>query len=148
MPASGCSTWPRAAGTPRSRRAARGAILTAADLTTELFVAGRAAAAARGVELDWVEADAEALPSPDDSFEAVISVVGAMFAPHHRQTADEMLRVCKTGGTLAMINWTPQGLIGTLFETMAPYAPPAAPGAAPPPLWATSNRSVTCSATG
>ena len=46
-----------------------------------------------------------------------------------------MLRVCKTGGTLAMINWTPQGLIGNLFDTMAPYAPPPAPGAAPPPLW-------------
>lgn len=115
--------------------AARGATVVASDLTPELFVAGRAIAAQRGVELDWVEADAEALAFDDDSFDAVISVVGAMFAPHHRQTADEMLRVCRPGGTIAMINWTPQGLIGNLFKTMGPYAPPPPHGATPPPLW-------------
>ncbi|MGW4340096.1 class I SAM-dependent methyltransferase, partial [Rhodococcus koreensis] len=112
--------------------AARGATVVASDLTPELFDAGRAIAAERGVELDWVEADAEALSFDDDSFDAVISVVGAMFAPHHQQTADEMLRVCRPGGTIAMINWTPQGLIGNLFKTMAPYAPPPPPGATPP----------------
>lgn len=115
--------------------AARGAAVTASDLTPELFVAGRASAAQRGVELEWIEADAEALPFDDNSFDVVLSVVGVMFAPHHQQTADEMLRVCKPGGTLAMINWTPQGLIGTLFKTMGPYAPPPPPGATPPPLW-------------
>jgi ubiquinone/menaquinone biosynthesis C-methylase UbiE len=62
-------------------------------------------------------------------------MVGAMFAPHHQQAANEMLRVCKPGGTIAMINWTPRGLIGQLFATMKPYAAPSPPGANPPPLW-------------
>ncbi|ANZ24788.1 MULTISPECIES: class I SAM-dependent methyltransferase [Rhodococcus] len=115
--------------------AERGAIVTAADLTPELFVAGRTAAAERGVDLEWVEADAEALPFPDGSFDVVLSSVGAMFAPHHQAVADELLRVCRPGGTIAMINWTPEGFIGQLFRLMAPYAPPPPPGASPPPLW-------------
>lgn len=115
--------------------AATGAVVTASDLTPELFVEGRRIAAARGVGLEWVEADAEALPFPDESFDVVLSCVGAMFAPHHQSTADEMLRVCAPGGTIGMINWTPQGFIGNLFTTMAPYAPPPPPGATPPPRW-------------
>lgn len=115
--------------------AERKAVVTASDLTPELFVAGRRLAAARGVEFDWVEADAEDLPFGDNSFDAVLSVVGAMFAPHHQLTADEMLRVTRPGGTLAMINWTPRGLIGNLFKTMAPYAPPSPSGSSPAPLW-------------
>jgi hypothetical protein len=69
------------------------------------------------------------------AYNAVISVVGAMFAPHDQQTAGEMLRVCKPGGVIAMINWTPEGLIGQLFATMRPYAPAPPPGVQPPPLW-------------
>jgi 2-polyprenyl-6-hydroxyphenyl methylase/3-demethylubiquinone-9 3-methyltransferase len=58
-----------------------------------------------------------------------------MFAPHHQAAADELLRVCRPGGTIGMINWTPEGFIGKLFATMQPYAPPAPPGASPAPLW-------------
>ena len=115
--------------------AAVGGIVTASDLTPELFDAGRRIAAGRGVELEWVEADAEALPFADNSFDVVMSCVGAMFAPHHQATADELVRVCRPGGTIGMINWTPQGFIGNLLATMKPYAPPPPPGASPPPLW-------------
>ena len=115
--------------------AAAGAIVTASDLTPELFDAGRRIAGERGVELEWVEADAEALPFADNSFDVVMSCVGAMFAPHHQATADELVRVVRPGGTIGMINWTPAGLIGNLFATMKPYAPPPPPGASPAPLW-------------
>ena len=115
--------------------AALGARVTASDLTPELFVEGRRIAAQRGVELDWVEADAEALPFADAGFDVVLSCVGAMFAPHHQTVADELVRVTRPGGTIALANWTPEGFIGHLFTTMAPYAPPPPPGATPPPRW-------------
>lgn len=115
--------------------AALGAQVTASDLTPELFVAGRRVAAERGVEVEWVEADAEALPFADNEFDVVMSCIGAMFAPHHQATADELVRVCRPGGTIGMANWTPEGFIGNLFKTMAPYAPPPPPGATPPPQW-------------
>jgi SAM-dependent methyltransferase len=115
--------------------AAAGAIVTASDLTPELFAAGREIAARRGVDLEWVEADAEAMPFADNSFDVVMSCVGAMFAPHHQATADELFRVCRPGGTIGMINWTPGGFIGNLFATLKPYAPPPPPGASPAPLW-------------
>lgn len=112
-----------------------GATVTASDLTPELFDAGRRIAAERGVTLEWAEADAEALPFADNGFDVVMSCVGAMFAPHHQETADELIRVTRPGGTIGMINWTPEGFIGKLFATMKPYAPPPPPGASPPPLW-------------
>ncbi len=64
-----------------------------------------------------------------------MSTVGVMFAPHHQAAADELIRVCRPGGRIGLINWTPQGFIGNLFKTMKPYAPPPPPGAGPPPLW-------------
>jgi ubiquinone/menaquinone biosynthesis C-methylase UbiE len=115
--------------------AALGADVTASDLTPELFAVGRRIAAEQGVDLEWVEADAEALPFPDNSFDVVLSCVGAMFAPRHQTVADELIRVTRPGGTIGMINWTPQGFLGNLFATMAPYAPPPPPGASPPPRW-------------
>ena len=115
--------------------AVAGGIVTASDLTPELFDAGREIAGERGVDLEWVEADAEAMPFADDSFDVVMSCVGAMFAPHHQITADELVRVVRPGGTIGMINWTPEGFIGNLFATMKPYAPPPPAGASPPPLW-------------
>jgi ubiquinone/menaquinone biosynthesis C-methylase UbiE len=115
--------------------AAAGATVTAGDLTPELFDAGRRQAAERGVELEWVEADAEALPFADNGFDVVMSCLGAMFAPHHPAAAAELVRVCRPGGTIAMINWTPQGFIGQLFATMKPYAAPPPAGAQPAPLW-------------
>jgi ubiquinone/menaquinone biosynthesis C-methylase UbiE len=115
--------------------AERGARVIAADLTPELLAAGRRQAVERGVHLQWVEADAEALPYPDGSFDAVLSSVGVMFAPRHQRVADELVRVTRTGGTIGLINWTPQGLIGHLLKTLAPYAPAPVPGASPAPLW-------------
>ncbi|MBF6206584.1 class I SAM-dependent methyltransferase [Nocardia sputi] len=112
-----------------------GADVVASDLTPELFEAGRRIAAARGVELRWQEADAEALPYADAEFDAVISCVGLMFAPFHQAAADELVRVVKPGGTIGLINWTPSGFIGQMFATMKPFAPPPPPGAQPPPLW-------------
>ncbi|MEU4132099.1 class I SAM-dependent methyltransferase [Streptomyces wuyuanensis] len=112
-----------------------GAEVVASDLTPELLEVGRLIAGKLGVELEWREADAEALPFGDGVFDTVMSCVGVMFAPHHQACADEMLRVCRPGGTIGLLNWTPEGLIGRMFATMKPYAPPPPPGAQPPPLW-------------
>jgi SAM-dependent methyltransferase len=112
-----------------------GADVVASDLTPELFPAGRAFAARHGVELAWEEGDAEALPYPDASFDVVLSCVGVMFAPHHQQAADELTRVCRPGGRIGLLSWTPTGFVGELFRTMKPYAPPPPAGAQPPPLW-------------
>jgi SAM-dependent methyltransferase len=112
-----------------------GAQVTASDLTPELFEAGRARAKAAGVELEWVEADAENLPFEDESFDVVMSCIGAMFAPRHQDVADQLVRVCRPGGTIALLSWTPEGMIGALFRAMGPFAPPPPPGASPPPLW-------------
>jgi SAM-dependent methyltransferase len=112
-----------------------GAEVVASDLTPELFVAGRQFAARNGVEITWEEGDAEALPYDDDSFDVVLSCVGVMFAPHHQIAADELLRVCRPGGRIGLLSWTPTGFVGELFRTMKPYAPPPPPGAQPPPLW-------------
>ena len=112
-----------------------GAEVVASDLTPELLAAGRVRAAALGVELDWVAADAEALPFPDASFDAVISAIGAMFAPHHQDVADELVRVCRPGGTIGLLSWTPTGMIGSLLKTIGPFAPPPPAGATPPPRW-------------
>ncbi|BDY28178.1 class I SAM-dependent methyltransferase [Mycolicibacterium mageritense] len=113
--------------------AAAGGIVTASDLTPELFEAGQAIAARHNVELEWVEADAEAMPFANNSFDVVMSCVGAMFAPHHEAVTDELFRVCIPGGTIGMINWTPDGFIGTMIATFRPYAPPHAPTA--PTMW-------------
>jgi SAM-dependent methyltransferase len=115
--------------------AASGATVLASDLTPELFEAGRARAVAEGVELEWAEADAEDLPFEDASFDAVISSIGVMFAPHHQAAADELVRVCRPGGKIGLLSWTPEGMIGGLFRTIGPFAPAPPPGAQPPPLW-------------
>jgi ubiquinone/menaquinone biosynthesis C-methylase UbiE len=117
------------------RAALTGADVVAADLTPENFEAGRQEAATHGVAVEWVEADAEALPFGDGEFDVVTSSFGAIFAPHHRTVADEMLRVCRPGGTIGMLNFTPEGLISELFGALGPYLPPPPPDASPPPLW-------------
>jgi ubiquinone/menaquinone biosynthesis C-methylase UbiE len=95
-----------------------GADVVASDLTPELLEAGRALAAEQGVRVDWQQGDVEALPYRDGEFDAVLSCVGVMFAPHHQASADELVRVARSGGTIGLARWTP---------------PP--PGAQPPPLW-------------
>jgi ubiquinone/menaquinone biosynthesis C-methylase UbiE len=112
-----------------------GAQVVACDLTPELLAAGQSRTADRGLPIEWHEADAERLPYEDDSFDTVISCVGVMFAPHHQASADELVRVCRPGGTIGLINWTPEGFIGQMFATMKSYVPPPPPGAQPPPLW-------------
>src|SRR3954466_3163453 len=115
--------------------AQRGARVTASDLTPELLDAGRRRAEGQGVTLEWAEADAEHLPFGDASFDVVMSAIGVMFAPHHQQAADELVRVCAPGGRIGLVSWTPTGMLGALFRTMAPFAPPPPAGAQAPPLW-------------
>ena len=126
-----------AAGTGNTAIAAAeiGASVVASDLTPENFDAGRREARQRGVELDWVEADAEALPFADDEFDVVTSSLGAIFAPDHQRVADELVRVSRPGGRIGMINFRPTGLAAEFFELFADYAAPPPPGALPPMLW-------------
>ena len=126
-----------AAGTGSSAlpAARRGAEVTATDLTPALLEVGRRAAAAEGLGLTFEVADAEHLPYGDGVFDVVLSCIGVMFAPHHQDAADELVRVCRRGGTVGVLSWTPDGFIGRLFATMKPYAPPPPPGASPAPLW-------------
>ncbi len=112
-----------------------GATVTASDLTPELLEAGAQRAQAAGVELEWATADAEHLPFDDAAFDVVMSSIGVMFAPFHGQAASEMARVCKPGGTIALLSWTNAGMLGDLFKTMGGFAAPPPPGAQPPPLW-------------
>ena len=115
--------------------AQRSATVTASDLTPALLEAGAARPEARGLDLDWVEADAEDLPFADESFDVVMSSIGVMFAPYHQAAADELVRTCRPGGTIGLLSWTPEGMLGALFATMKPFAPPPPPGASSPPLW-------------
>jgi SAM-dependent methyltransferase len=126
-------------GNTAIRAAEAGASVVASDLTPENFEAGRREAAARGVELEWVEADAQALPFGDAEFDAVTSSIGAIFAPDHRAVADELVRVCRPGGTIGMLNFTPEGLATEFFGVFGPYAPPPA-GPDSPMLWGSEER--------
>ena len=112
-----------------------GAKVVASDLTPELLEAGRKRAADSGVEIEWREADAEALPFADGEFDIVMSCVGVMFAPHHQASADELVRVCRPGGRIGLLSWTPEGFLGQMFAVMKPYAAPPPPGAQAPVLW-------------
>jgi SAM-dependent methyltransferase len=112
-----------------------GASVVASDLAPELLAVGQRQAEREGLWLRWQEADAEDLPYADGEFDTVLSCLGVMFAPHHQTSADELIRVCRPGGTIGLLSWTPEGFIGQMFATMKPYAPPPPPGAQPPPLW-------------
>ncbi len=124
------------AAIPAARAGAR---VIASDLTPELLETGQKLAAEAGVQLTWEAADAEALPYGDSEFDAVLSCLGVMFAPHHQTSADELIRVCRPGGTIGLLSWTPSGFIGQMFATMRPYAAPPPPGAQPPPLWGSED---------
>lgn len=119
--------------------AQRGANVKALDLTPELLEVGRAKAEELGVDVEWLEGDAEALPFEDGTFHRVISTFGHMFAPRHRQTAEEMTRVCGEDGSIAMACWTPEGVAGEMFAATAKYMPPPPAYASPPALWGTEN---------
>ncbi|WP_167104247.1 class I SAM-dependent methyltransferase [Mycobacterium sp. DL592] len=115
--------------------AAAGARVIASDLCPELLAHGRSLPDRRGVDVEFREANAEALPFGDAEFDAVMSCIGVMFAPHHQQAADELVRVCRPGGRIAVLSWTPEGFIGQMFATLKPYVAPPPPGVQPAPLW-------------
>jgi SAM-dependent methyltransferase len=106
------------------------------DYVPTLLETGRRRVEAEGLDVELIEGDAEALPFPDGSFDAAVSVFGAMFAPDHAQAAAELLRVCRHGGTIALASWTPDGFIGELFRMVAAHVPPPA-GLRSPMLWGT-----------
>lgn len=114
-----------------------GAQVTGLDLVPELLERGRRKAADEGLDIDWVEGDAEALPFENGSFDRVFSTFGHMFAPRHRTTADEMARVCREGGAIGICCWTPEGTAGDLFRASASYMPPPPDFASSPILWGT-----------
>jgi SAM-dependent methyltransferase len=116
-----------------------GAQVVASDLTPELLDVGRRATGNSELAIEWREADAEALPFGDAEFDRVLSCLGVMFAPHHQAAADELVRVCRPGGTIGLLSWTPTGFIGQMFATMKPYVPPPPSGAQPPPLWGSAE---------
>jgi SAM-dependent methyltransferase len=109
-----------------------GAEVTGIDIATNQIEAARAQAAAAGLTVRFEEADAEELPFADDSFDLVVSLFGAMFAPRPDRVAAEMLRVCRHGGRIAMANWTPEGHVGQMFKIIGKYVPP--PSLMPSPL--------------
>ncbi|HEY1386422.1 MAG TPA: class I SAM-dependent methyltransferase [Dongiaceae bacterium] len=109
------------------------------DYVPALLDAGRVRAEAEGYSIRFQEADAENLPFPDASFDAVISTFGVMFTPNQAKAASELARVCKPGGRIGLANWTPNGFIGQVFKTIGKYVPPA-PGVQSPALWGTKAR--------
>ena len=114
--------------------ARRFADVVSTDYVPALLERGRKRAEADGLAVQFREADAEALPFEDASFDIVLSTFGVMFTPNQEQAANEMLRVCRRGGKIGMANWTPEGFIGRLFKVIGKYLPPA-PGMKPPSLW-------------
>jgi ubiquinone/menaquinone biosynthesis C-methylase UbiE len=112
-----------------------GAAVTGLDLTPKLLEVARERAARAGVEVRWIEGDAEELPFPDDSFDRVTSCFGVIFAPRHEVAARELARVARPGAGIAFTGWTPEGITGALFRTIGAYMPPPPPGLAPSILW-------------
>jgi SAM-dependent methyltransferase len=113
--------------------------VTGIDYVPALLERARQRAQAEGLDVTFQEADAENLPFPDASFDAVLSTCGAMFAPDQERTASELLRVCRPGGRIGMVNWVPDGYVGELFRTIGGYLPPPA-GLRPPVRWGDSER--------
>ena len=113
--------------------------VTSTDYVSSLLESGRARAQAEGHTIQFREADAENLPFPDKSFDAVLSTFGVMFTADQDRAASELVRVCNPGGKIGLANWTPESFIGQLFKTIANYVPPAA-GVRSPALWGTNAR--------
>ena len=117
--------------------ARRGCDVVGVDYVPELLAQARQRAAAERYPITFDEGDAEALPYGDASFDAVTSTLGVMFTADHQRAADELLRVCRRGGTIALTNWTPDGFIGQVFKVIGAHVPPP-PAATPAPLWGTA----------
>ena len=110
--------------------------MTSTDYVPALLEAGRARAQAEGHAIQFQQADAEALPFPEASFDVVMSTFGVMFTPDQEKAAAELARVCRPGGRIGLANWTPEGFIGQLFKTIAKYVP-APRGVKSPSRWGT-----------
>jgi ubiquinone/menaquinone biosynthesis C-methylase UbiE len=125
-----------ATGTGNAALAAarRGCKAVGVDYVPALLARGRKRAEAELLDVEFHEGDAENLPFPDASFDAVTSIYGAMFAPDHAGTARELVRVCRPGGVIALASWTPAGFIGDTFRVVAKYVPMVA-GVTPPICW-------------
>jgi SAM-dependent methyltransferase len=117
------------------KAAVEGAHVVGIDLTPELFATAWQRASGLGVAVDWVEGDAEQLPFEDESFDLVLSAFGVQFAPRHEIVARELARVCRPGGRIGLVNWTPEGQIGELFKILGSYLPAPPEYASSPPLW-------------
>jgi ubiquinone/menaquinone biosynthesis C-methylase UbiE len=115
--------------------ALRGAHVVGCDLTPELFDAARGRERAAGVEVEWVEADAEDLPFDEASFDRVLSTFGHMLAPRHAAAAAELARVCRPGGVVATCTWSREGFVGAMTKTSGEYMPPQPDFAEPPEQW-------------
>lgn len=115
--------------------ASRGAMVTGLDLTPALLERARLRAQEEGVEIDFIEGDAESLPFADQSFDRVTSCFGVIFAPRQRLAASELVRVTRSGGLVLLTAWTPEGINGRMFKTIASYMPPPPPDALPPVAW-------------
>jgi ubiquinone/menaquinone biosynthesis C-methylase UbiE len=112
-----------------------GASVVASDLTPELLQRAQMRAAQQRLALACQEANAEALPFADGEFDAVLSAIGVMFAPRQQRAADELVRVCRSGGTLGVVSWTPEGFFGQMLAAITPYRPTLQPGDPPAALW-------------
>jgi len=115
--------------------AATGADVVSSDLTPELLQRSSARATARGLKIDYREANAHALPFGDGEFDAVISAIGVQFAPDQQRAADELVRVCRPGGTIGVISWTNEGFFGRMLSTIRPYRPSLSQAVPPATLW-------------
>ena len=115
--------------------ALRGASVVGLDIAPELFEHARRRAAEAGVDIEWVEGDAQELLFADESFDRVTSTFGAMFAPDHQRAAAELVHVCRPGGRVAMTTWVADGYAGEIFKLTGSFLPPPPAGVQPPPLW-------------
>src|SRR5919112_5188014 len=131
----GCGTGN--ATIPAAKLAAR---VTGLDASPGLIAQARELGADARVEVDWIVGDAQAMPFEDASFDRVISVFGHMFAPDHRAAADELKRVCRPGGRIAIACWTPEGKVGEMFKRMSAFGPPPPEGSQSPLLWGTEEQ--------
>jgi ubiquinone/menaquinone biosynthesis C-methylase UbiE len=119
--------------------AGKGATVTGLDITPELLQVARRRAAEAGVEVRWIEGDAEELPFADATFDGVTSCFGVMFAPRQERAAAELLRVARPGARIAFTAWTAEGLNGKMFKLVGSYMPPPPPELKPPVLWGTED---------
>lgn len=136
----GMKTLDVACGTGNVSLAAarQGLDVTGLDIAPNLLEQARARAKSEGLNIQFDEGDAEQLPYENASFDLVVSMFGAMFAPRPEKAAAELIRVCRSGGRIAMANWTPAGFVGQIFKLSSKYAPPP-PGMQPPVLWGDEN---------